>query len=317
MNHRKRKLMSPHDYSIPHCLVLGAGGARGLAHLGVMKALGESQVQINRIVGVSMGSLVGGLCAVEGDVARATQKVLDFFDSSSGRKLRSAVMATGGTSADSESFSWPVTVLRKIKKRTAMIRALRSQSLLSSTVLRDAIDLIIPDLSIEDLPTPLQIVTVDIRTGTRVILNSGSLRRAIRASMSIPGIFPAVSHQSQRLGDIGVYDSVPCDIPVDRRCLLQKGEPIIAVDVGQDVEEQTDRQTALHSAMRFQAFAEQTIRQQSLARADVVVKPNIERIPWFDFSNPQAVIEAGYDAAIKTLKASNGRKQTSLAQLQF
>ena len=89
------------------------------------------------------------------------------------------------------------------------------------------------------------------------------------------------------------------------------------MDVGQDVEEQTDRQTALHSAMRFQAFAEQTIRQQSLARADVVVKPNIERIPWFDFSNPQAVIDAGYDAAIKTLKASNGRKQTSLAQLPF
>ncbi len=301
MNQLKHNMTSSHDFAIPHCLVLGAGGARGLAHLGVIRALGERNVQINRIVGVSMGSLIGGLCAVEGNVANATQRVLDFFNSSSGRKLRSAVFATGGASNPGESFRWPVAMFRELKKGTAMLRAVRSQSLLSSTVLRNAIDSVVPDLCIEDLSTPIQIATVDIRTGKRVILNSGSLRKAIRASMSIPGIFPAVHYQSQRLGDVGVYDSVPCDIPVDPRCMLQEMEPIIAVDVGQDVEEQTERQSALRSALRFQAFAEQTIRQQSLARADLIVKPSIEQTPWFDFSNPEKIIQAGYEAALITL----------------
>jgi NTE family protein len=284
-----------------YSVVLGGGGARGLAHLGAMQAISEKRITVNRVVGVSMGALMAGLCAFEGDMLRARGRALEFLDSRSGKKLRSSISGGGGISNKSPTRRWSVTLLHEIKKKKALLQSLRSQSLLPSKVLRDAINFLIPDIDIRDLPTPLQIVTVDLHSGMRVVLTEGSLRRAIRASMSIPGVFPAVHCGDQWLSDIGAFDLVPCDVPPDERAVSLGNEGVIAVDVGKRVDELEKCDSAITAILRSQTLAEYMIRQQSLAKADVVIQPKLKQSEWFDFSDPESFMDAGYDAAHKAL----------------
>ena len=194
----------------PICLVLGAGGARGLAHLGVMQALAERQTVVGSMLGVSMGALMASLCAITGDPQVSTNETLGFLKSSSGRKIRAAVLAAGRFNQGNRKRTWGKKLFHSLKQQAAFSRAINSKSLLPSTILRDAIDQLIPDIDIRDVPIDLQIIAVDLEYGRRVVLREGSLRRAIRASMSIPGIFPAVRWDDMWLNDIGNYDTVPC-----------------------------------------------------------------------------------------------------------
>jgi NTE family protein len=279
------------------CLVLGGGGARGLAHLGAMQAIGELRVPVNRLVGVSMGALMAAFCVVELDPQRARRRIMEFLDSSPGQKLQSSVSSGGGLSG-APRRRWGTRFFREIIKHAIVSRAVRSQSLLPSTILRDSIDALVPDIDIQDLPTPLQIVTVDLISGQRVVLDSGSLRRAIRASMSIPGIFPAVRHEGRLLSDIGAYNLVPTDVPPSGQCLsTTPQEHVIAIDVGQQMDERTKCNSALDAMLRSQFLAEQAMRQITLAKADMVIRPNLGQAEWFDFSDPLSIIDAGYHAA--------------------
>jgi NTE family protein len=264
-----------------------------------MRAIEEQRLSVNRLVGVSMGSLIAGLCATEDDPIQARCRAMDFFRSRTGKKLRTLVASHPGLASHKSGLRFGTTLFRELKKQTALARAMRSQSLLPSKILRQLIDALVPDIDIVDLPIPLQIATVDLRSGQRVVLESGSLRRAIRASMSIPGIFPAVHHDGMLLSDIGVYNSVPCDIPTHIPAAKCGAEGIIAIDVGQQEDEQAACHTALDCFMRFQSLAEQTIRRQSLTLADFVVRPDFPRTEWFDFSDPDPIIQAGFDAAAK------------------
>ena len=278
----------------PTCLVLGAGGARGLAHLGVMHALAERQTVVDSMLGVSMGALMVSLCAITNDPEVATGETLDFLKSSAGRKIRAAVLGAGRFNQGNRKRTWGKKLFHSLKQQAAFSRAINSKSLLPSTILRDAIDQLIPDIDIRDVPIDLQIVAVDLEHGRRVVLREGSLRRAIRASMSIPGIFPAVRWGDGWLNDIGNYDTVPCDIP---RLEQQFTGKIIAVDVGPDPMQPTVCASAMDSMVRASAIAETIIRQKSLQLADLVIRPKFESQQWYDFGDLESLIELGYREA--------------------
>ena len=148
-----------------------------------------------------MGSLVGALYLIEGDSQKALNRAMEFMNSTKGRKLQASVSSGGGIQKkDTHGRS---NLYRRVAKFVAASRALRRESLLSSKILRELVHALIPDIDIRDLPVPFQITTVDLRSGNRVVLSEGSLRIAIRASMSIPGVFPAVRQGDQLLSDIG------------------------------------------------------------------------------------------------------------------
>lgn len=296
-SHSLKRSFNPDN---PCCLVLGGGGARGLAHLGAMQAIAETRVPVHRVVGVSMGALMGAFCLVEGDPRRAQQNAMQFLDSIEGRKLQSSVSSGGGLSG-SANRRWGTKVLRKLIKHTLVSKLVTSKSLLSGKILRDLISPLVPDIDIRDLPTPFQIATVDLHSGRRVMLDSGPLRSAIQASMSIPGIFPAVQHGDQLLSDIGAYDLVPCDAPPSHQFVKSGPENVIAVDVGQKIDERTNCNSALDAVLRTQFLAEQKMRQISLSKADVVIRPQLRNSEWFDFSSPESIIQAGYNAAAHSL----------------
>ena len=298
MLHFKSKISKQYSPDTPDlqpiCLVLGAGGARGLAHLGVMQALAERQTVVGSMLGVSMGALMSSLCAITGDPQVATDETLGFLKSSSGRKIRAAVLAAGGFNQRNRKRTWGKKLFHSLKQQAAFSRAINSKSLLPSTILRDAIDHLIPDVDIRDVPIDLQIIAVDLELGRRVVLREGSLRRAIRASMSIPGIFPAVRWDDMWLNDIGNYDTVPCDVA---RLEQQFTGKIVAVDVGPDPMQPTVCDSAMDSMVRASAIAETIIRQKSLPLADLVIRPKFESQQWYDFGDLESLIELGYREA--------------------
>jgi NTE family protein len=291
-------------------VILGGGGARGLAHLGGLRAIGHSGRGVGRLVGVSMGALMAALCAVECDVERAEHRAREFLKSDRYRALQQRVMgAAGASAADEPSHRWLLRWRKLFWAQKVVGRAARTESLLPGTLLETLTEELLPDISIEDLRTPLHLIAVDLRTGERIVLSEGSLRRAVVASMSIPGVFPAVDWEGRKLSDVGVYDAVPCDLG---RQLMESSDPVvgsvadyagelIVIDVSPTESTHASCRTALQSVLRFQELAESRIRAEQLKLADIVVRPQVGSVAWFDFTNPDPLIQAGYDAARRVL----------------
>jgi len=283
-------------------VALGGGGARGLAHLGVLQALGEAGVQTERIVGVSMGSLVGAMCAAYPDIHRAEAKAMELLYSPAFKQRQRELFGAAPSDAEESSsgiFPWYGRIRQYLSAHRKLNRAVTSASLISEQPLRDSIDFLLPDVDIEDLPLPLSIVAVDLLSGQRVVLESGPLREAVRASAAIPGIFPPVPWRNMLLSDIGVIESVPTFV-----AKAYATDLTVAVDVGQNLTRIDHCQTAMEIMMRVDDICERLVRGQMLDIADVVVRPDVGHVAWFDFNNPERLMERGRQAAHQALAAT-------------
>ncbi|MGI9471847.1 MAG: patatin-like phospholipase family protein [Rubripirellula sp.] len=274
-------------------IALGGGGARGLAHLGAVQAIGESEVQTERIVGVSMGSLVGALCASEPDITRVISKSIQLLHSPIFQRKQKILF--GAASPEEESFagifSWYGRVRKYLKAHRKLTRAVTSPSLMSDEPLQESIAYLLPDIDLQDLPIPLSIVAVDLLSGQRVVLEKGPLRKAVQASAAIPGIFPAVPWDDMLLSDIGVIESIPTVV-----AQAYASDLTIAVDVGQNLTQIDKCNTAIEVLMRVDDICERLMRRQLLEAADVLIQPNVGSCPWFDFTHPEHMINEGHKA---------------------
>ncbi len=178
-------------------LVLGSGGARGWAHLGVLQALQEKGVQVDVVAGTSMGALVGAFFAAgRGSVLRELADDLDW------RRLR--------------QFFWEVSLSRS--------------GLTDGRRLLEELRKLLGVKEFRELDLPFRAVATDLGTGGEVVLSSGNLLQALRASFSIPGVFSPVRISRRLLVDGGLVNPVP--VNVARAMGAQK---VIAVDVSPNV----------------------------------------------------------------------------------
>ena len=280
-------------------VALGGGGARGLAHLGVMQSIGEAGVQTERIVGVSMGSLVGAMCAADPDILRVQAKAIELLHSPI-FKLKQEILFGAAPPGEEESaggiFSWYGRIKKYLKAHRKLTRAATSSALISDEPLQESIDYLVPDVDMQDLPIPLSIVTVDLLTGQRVVLEKGPLRKAVRASSAIPGIFEAVKWDNMLLSDIGVIESIPTLV-----ARMYASDLTLAVDVGQDNDRIQECKSAIEVMMRVDDICERLMRRHLLQAADLVIRPNVGNVSWFDFSQPERMIHEGRNAGHKAL----------------
>ena len=160
-------------------LALSSGAARGFAHIGVIKVLEESQIPVSMIAGTSMGALIGALYAagLSGD---ELEEIACNVDIKTAAKLFAPTPSLGG--------------------------------LVSGNRIQDALQSLVGDVNIEDLKIPFAAVAVDIKNAEEVVIREGSLTEAIRASISVPGIFTAVNYQNRFLVDGGLINPVPVDV---------------------------------------------------------------------------------------------------------
>lgn len=282
--------------SCPRAVIaLGGGGARGLAHLGAMRACADAGLRLNRVVGVSIGGFVGALCAIEDDAEAASQKAIDLVLSTGFRHKQEVLTGAQPTTASESAgglFSWYGRLRRLFQSHRRLGRVATAQSLLHGHLLDEAVNALIPDIEVEETIIPLSLVAADLRTGRKIVFESGPLRMAVKASMAIPGIFPPVPYNGMLLCDLGVMDSVPIDT-----ARSYPHEIAIAVDVGQGQGAIDEFKTAFDVVMRMEEIGERALRRERLSQADLVIRPHVESVAWFDFSKPRELIEAGYSAA--------------------
>lgn len=280
-------------------LALGGGGARGVAHLGVIEVLLEAGFEIERIVGISIGSLAGALCAFEPDIHRVQRRALDYLLSPSfqrhQRVLFGAHPAPGEVSTGG-LFTWYKRVQDYLRANRLFHRVIRNPSLLPGVILQDVVDHLLPEVDIASSVVPLSIVAVDLRSGKRVVLERGPLRDAVRGSSSLPGIFPPVELGKMLLCDVGVLYSLPTTVA--------RGygpEYVVAVDVSSGIKPLPDCETAFDVLMRMDEIGESLFRDYASKSADLVIHPQVSGIEWFDFSASEQLLEAGRVAAREAL----------------
>jgi len=215
-------------------LVLGGGGARGGAHIGVLEVLEELRIPVDCIAGTSMGALVGGAYAAGISPTEMREKIeatdwSTIFDDSAGRSevdLRHKRL-------DDRFFSaLEFGVGEKgLRYREGAVAGQKIKLFFNSLVRSD-----VGERNIEELPLPLTLIATNIGTGGREAMRTGNLTTAMRASMSVPGVMAPIVREGRKLVDGGLVDNVPIQ-EVRDRCGAQA---VIAINVGSPLLEPED-----------------------------------------------------------------------------
>ncbi len=272
-------------------LVLSGGGARGFAHIGVLRVLEEMDIAPDLIIGTSMGSVVGGLYAAgwsPGAIEELVKNIdwEDIFTDRLDRKYKSfrrkqddrPVMIDGRLHFDGLNPVLPKGVIEG--QRLELV--LRTVEALSPAT-----------TSFDDLPIPFRAVAANIATGQAVVLDSGSLATAIRASMSVPGALPPVTIDGQELVDGGIAANLPIGIAMDLGATR-----IIAVNISSPLLDETDEQfdtfmdvfTHLNSLLT----AGNVDRDIALLSADdLLIEPGLGDISFISFERAEDAIAIG------------------------
>lgn len=282
-------------------LALGGGGARGLAHLGVVEVLSQAGYEFDRIVGVSMGSLVGALTATSVDPMLIQKEALRYLLSKRFQTHQRTLFGMAGDNNGYETsgyFSWYQRIQQFLRANSLFRRIITQPGMLPGILLEDVVDNLLDERNIEDLPIPFCVVAVDLISGHQVILENGPIRDAVRGSSSLPGIFPPVTFGNMLLCDTGTFCSLPA------RIAKSYGQgPVVAVEVSTDVVPGAKVQTALDALIRVDEIGEYYWRKHVRHHADVLIQPNVSRIPWYDFSSAERLIELGRLAARQSLRS--------------
>lgn len=243
-------------------LVLGGGGARGTAHIGVLKVLSEEKVPVDIIVGNSVGALVGALYAG----GQSMDKI---------EKLGENVGWN-----DLTNYSDP-----------AILRLIISRRLLSTEKMELYLKNSMGNQRFEDLKIPFACIATDLKTGERIILREGEVAPAARASATVPGLFDPVEYRHRLLVDGGLSDNIPIDV-----AKLMGADYVIAVAVMSDISVH-DVSNVFKVLMQSIYIQGRQLDMQKLKEADFVIAPDVKEVSAADLSKSKECMDAGEAAA--------------------
>ena len=291
-------------------LVLSGGGARGLAHVGVLKVLEQERIPVDVIAGTSMGAIIGGLYA-SGMTATELERelLLVAWD-----RVFASRVAREQLSQRRKEEDFEFSPLVELGMRNGEFRA--PQGTLSSRGLEILLRrFTLPVRHIQQfdaLPTPFRAIATDMETGAQVILASGELSLAMRSSMSVPGVFAptewtaptpastqAVSQgggpKDRILGDGGLVNNLPLDV-----ARSMGAQQLIAVNVGTPLSGRAALSSLLGvTGQMINILTEQNVQRSlaTLGPQDVLINPALGELGSGDFERTKALIIAGEQAA--------------------
>ena len=274
-------------------LVLSGGAARGLAHIGVLKALEEQGIKIDAIAGTSMGAVVGGLYASGYKIDELEKLALNIDwqaalsdappreDVPFRRKQddRDFLVKQKLSFRDDGSLGLPLGVIQ------GQNLALLLESLLAHT--SDTRDF-------DKLPIPFRAVATDIANGEKVVFRKGHLPQVIRASMSIPAVFAPVELDGRLLVDGGMTDNIPLDVAREMGV-----DVAIVVDIGTPLRNRKQLTTVvdvLNQSITLMTRSNSEEQLAALKSSDVLIQPALAAFGVTDFGKAQDMIDAGYRA---------------------
>ena len=276
-------------------LVLAGGGARGLAHIGVIKYLEEQGIRVDAIAGTSMGAVVGGMYASGLDAA-AMEEIATTLD---WKYALDDTTPRNQLSFRRKQQDLDFLVRAKMRFKEGKLRlpmgAIEGQHL--NLLLHDIVGHVSRVREFDALPIPFRAVATDLETGDPVILRDGDLAVAMRASMSIPGIFSPVDFDGKLLIDGGIANNVPVDVVqamgVDR---------LIVIDVGTPLYDRKKLENVLSLMDQLTTIMTRKNSEQQLARMgpdDILVSPGLDEagVLTMGFDKAELAIRLGYEAA--------------------
>jgi len=273
-------------------VALGGGAARGMAHVGVLRALSRENIPIDVIVGTSMGAIIGGAFAATGDIAGLERKVREVLTSEQFRKNKLSFLRETRQQRKGLFFSMKNLIRRGIFYGVSNLRP----SFLSAEEFAHSLEAIIPDVRIQDLPIPFGAVALDLESAEEVVICNGKLRLASGASSAIPGILPPVKINGRTLIDGGWVDKVPV-LPAFKL----GADVVIAVDITADLDSRSEYRRGVDIMVRANAIKDDALVGFSRRLADVVIEPDVGRIHWADFGSFERCIDRGDKAATKAI----------------
>ena len=268
-------------------IALGGGGARGLAHIGVLKVLEKNGIIIDQISGTSIGAVVGGLYSVFRNAQRVEDFLYDFVNTEAFIDLNLDAFDP----APNQDLSYWRSLIKNAQRNISLFRTWRYKSMLS----QDQVNEIFKDFpkkEIKNLPISFAAVATDLITGRETVLTEGNQKQAVIASSSIPGVFPPVEMLNTKMCDGGVSDLVP--VYVSRG---QGAQYVIAVDVTKSLAEKVDLENGLSIIDRAQSILAFQLSRERLAGADCVIRPSSTMFSWASVRHMPQIIKSGEDAA--------------------
>ncbi|HUI66032.1 MAG TPA: patatin-like phospholipase family protein, partial [Bacteroidota bacterium] len=269
-------------------LVLSGGGARGLAHIGVLKVLEEAGMPIDRVVGTSMGSVVGALVALGYHAAQIESIAVaqDWTNLISDPVFRSGLAMERKRTDGRYVTSLPIRG-GTIALPAALVPGYYVSKLLSHLTL--GLD---TSSSFESLPIPFACLATDLSSGEPVVLDHGDLGDAVRASMAIPTIFDPIRINGRLLVDGGVVRNLPAE---DARRL--GAAFIIGVDVGPVTQVEEEYPSILQIISQTVFLVSNASREKERKLCNIVIDPDVKQYTVMDFSDVRAIIRRGEQAA--------------------
>ncbi|WP_027408243.1 patatin-like phospholipase family protein [Anoxybacteroides tepidamans] len=240
-------------------LALGAGGARGFAHLGVIKVLEEERIPIDYIAGSSMGALVAALYAT---------------GLGSDRLYRLA---------------------RAFRRNDFIDITIPKMGLISGKKIKEFIRLVTKGKKIEELQIPIALVATDLQRCEKVVFSSGDVADAVRASISIPGIFVPEVIGGRMLVDGGVIDRIPVSVAREMGADIVIGVDVSHVKVNEEISSIFD--VILQS---LDILQDELVRYREIV-SDIMIRPRVEQYNSRAFTHTEEIIKIGEEEARKQL----------------
>ncbi len=286
-------------------LALGGGGARGLAHIGVLKTLQEANIPLQLIAGTSMGAVIGGTYALTPHYRTLEEKLFRFLEKETLFRL--------------ESFfrkSEDDTRLAGLKRLANVLREIylwkvRSSKrwMIDSVLIEKMIHELVGEATFQDCKIPFVTIATDLYSGERIVLKEGKLKEAILASSAIPGTLPPVELYGRLLGDGSIIEPIPVNVTKEMGMNL-----VIAVDVGREVKKRKKFRNMIDIVVQAENIKSYELSKMKLAPADLIIEPEVGHISWAHFSKARECIRRGSVATwnaipkLKLLMAEQKRK---------
>lgn len=285
-------------------LVLAGGGARGLAHIGVLKELEKANIPIDYIMGVSMGAIIGALYAYYQDAQTIEKIVIDYINSDPFKKV---TFPDVEDPAITESFWNHFT--KKLKTTIVINLAAYKISIEENDHLVEAVNSFLgPVSSFDQLKIPFGCVSTDLIEGKSVFINEGNIKEAVVASASIPGFLPPNKQNGYLLVDGAVANNIPANLIRE----IYKPDVVITSAFPSMLEKNENYDSIYDIAIRSASINYQHYQDLLLKFSDIVIKSRVEKYSWQEFEKANELIAAGEDAASeqlnKILKISGNKK---------
>ena len=294
-------------------LVLSGGGARGLAHVGVLKVLERERIPIHAVTGTSMGAIIGGLYASGMGAEELERELLKLnWDDVFAPRVERQQLSQRRKEEDFE-ISPVLEFGMHAGELKAPLGALSGRGL--ESLLRRFTLPVRKVNDFDNLPIPFRAVATDMETGQPVVLQFGDLAQALRSSMSVPGVFAPTELNGRILGDGGLVNNLPVDV-----ARAMGVDVVIAVNVGTPLAPRSALGSAAGlTAQMINILTEQNVRRSldGLGARDVLIAPALAELSASDFNRApefMAYGEAGVMPAVRRQLAALSLREGEYAQ---